>query len=136
MCLRKRLPADLPQVIQLLESLGLPADGLEATEGWVMEDQGQITGHVALEETSDAAVLRSLAVDPRLQGMGRGGQLLSMAEAAAQGRIIVLRTQTIGPWMKRQGYIPSTLAQVPESVRETTQFSGSLCASTPIYRKP
>lgn len=135
MRLRNRLPSDLEQVLRLLDAAGLPPDGLERTEGWVLELDERIVGHVATEATAEALVLRSLVVDPGHRGRGLGERLMAAAEASAGARVILLKTETVGSWMQRRGYQPTTLGQVPASVRETTQFSGSLCAGTPIYLK-
>jgi len=133
MRLRKRLPADQTQVLHLLASAGLPAEGLDRTEGWVLEEAGLVSGHVAVEPTQDALVIRSLAVDPSHRGQGLGERLMAEAEAAGAGRALVLKTDTVGPWMERRGYRLATLEQVPSTVRTTTQFSGSLCSGTPVY---
>jgi len=72
MRLRKRLPSDLPQVRSLLAQAGLPDDGLEDTLGWVAETGTSLVGHVAIEPTQDAIVVRSLVVDPLQRGQGLG----------------------------------------------------------------
>lgn len=135
MRLRNRLPEDLPKVLDLLAQAGLPAEGMEQTEGWGLETHKDLIGPVALEPTADAVVIRSLVVDPWHRGQGFGESLMAKAESSAEGRALVLRTDTIGPWMLRRGYRMSRLDEVPASVRATTQFSGSLCAGTPVYLK-
>jgi arsenite methyltransferase len=135
MLLRERLPQDLPQVTALLESAHLPPDGLEQTLGWVAEVEGVVVGHVAIELRPDAAVLRSLVVDPSHRGKRIGECLLEGAEHSAGARTLVLKTDTVGPWMERRGYHRTTLQQTPLSVRSTTQFAGSLCSGTPVYLK-
>jgi N-acetylglutamate synthase-like GNAT family acetyltransferase len=135
MRLRKRLPSDQVQVLRLLAAAGLPPDGLDRTEGWVLERDGVVIGHVAVEPTPDALVIRSLVVDSAHRGQGLGESLMAEAEAAAAGRPLVLKTETVGPWMERRGYRLATLDEVPSSVRTTTQFSGSLCFGTPVYLK-
>ncbi|HEX9081695.1 MAG TPA: arsenite methyltransferase [Holophagaceae bacterium] len=135
MRLRKRLPEDLPAVLRLLAAAGLPPEGLDLTEGWVAMQEGEVVGHIALERTLDAVVLRSLAVAPDRQGRGLGARLLEAAEFAAGHLPIVLKTDSVGPWMIRRGYRSATLDQVPDSVQGTTQFAGRLCAGTPIYLK-
>jgi len=135
MRIRKRLSADLEAAKRLLRDAGLPLDGLEATEGWVSEAEGQVVGHIAIEPTLDAVVIRSLVVDPSQRGKGLGEDLMKAAEAGAGDRKIVLKTETIGPWMERRGYRRATLAEVPASVRGTTQFAGTLCSGTPVYLK-
>ncbi len=79
MRLRKRLPSDLTQVQNLLVSADLPIEGLDATEGWVLEHEATIVGHVAAEPTPDAVVLRSLVVAPASRGQGLGERLVAMA---------------------------------------------------------
>jgi len=135
MRLRKRLPSDQAQVLRLLAAAGLPPDGLDRTEGWVLEMDDTLIGHIAIEPTHDALVIRSLVVDSSHRGKGLGESLMAEAEAAATGRILVLKTETVGPWMERRGYRLATLDEVPASVRTTTQFSGSLCSGTPVYLK-
>lgn len=135
MRLRKRLLSDTQQVVHLLAQAGLPTDGLEKTDGWVVVDEGALLGHVAVEPTLDACVVRSLAVGTAHRRKGLGERLMREAEAAAGGRTLVLRTDTVGPWMERRGYRLVPLDQVPASVRTTTQFSGSRCAGTPVYLK-
>ena len=136
MLLRKRLPENHARVVSLLETAHLPSDGLERTDGWVVEMDGAVVGHVAVETTRDAAVIRSLVVDPAFQGQGLGERLMAVAEEYAADRVLVLKTQTIGPWMERRGYRLGTLSEVPASVLSTTQFSGSLCSGTPLYFRP
>jgi len=135
MRLRKRLPSDQAQVLRLLAAAGLPPDGLDRTEGWVLEMDDTLIGHVAIEPTPEALVIRSLVVDSAHRGQGLGESLMGEAEAATAGRVLVLKTETVGPWMERRGYRLATLDEVPASVRTTTQFSGSLCSGTPVYLK-
>lgn len=136
MSIRERQHEDLPQVALLLETAGLPPDGLDRTQGWVAEEGGAVLGHVAVELTADAAVVRSLVVHTSQRGRGIAGALLREAESLAGARSIVLRTDTIGAWMERRGYVRTTLDQVPASVRGTTQFEGQLCSGYPILAKP
>ena len=133
--LRKRQSEDCASVAQLLTAANLPASGLERTEGWVIEGNQDILGHVAVELTSEVAVIRSLVVAPRAQGRGLGRKLLELAEAQAGGRLLTLRTETIGSWVERRGYRRTTMGQLPPSVRTTTEFEGDLCVSCPVYAK-
>ena len=135
MNLRKRQPEDSPAVARLLAAVDLPADGLDRTEGWVIEEGQDILGHVAVERTPEVAVIRSLVVAPRAQGRGLARQLMDVAEAHGGHRQLALRTESIGAWVERRGYLRSTVAQLPPSVRTTTQFEGELCSSYPVYAK-
>lgn len=135
MQIRKRLEQDIPSVVQLLEGADLPPDGLERTEGWVAEEGGRILGHVAAEVAEDAAVLRSLVVHLDARGQGLGSRLTEAAERAMGNRTLVLKTETVGGWVARRGFVRATLDQVPASLRASTQFAGSLCSHCPIYIK-
>ena len=135
MNLRKRQPEDCPAVALLLAAGDLPADGLERTQGWVIEAGGEIIGHAAVELTPEVAVIRSLVVAARAQGRGLARQLMDAAEAEAGRRQLALRTESIGAWVERRGYRRATVAELPPSVRTTTQFEGELCSSCPVYTK-
>lgn len=135
MLLRQRLPEDFPQVAHLLKEAALPLAGLDQTEGWVLESQGVLVAHVAVERTADAALLRSLVVAPAQRGQGLAALLMHRVEAMLDVPNLLLKTDTIGPWAERLGYRKVPLKHTPASVRTTTQFSGSTCSETPIYFK-
>lgn len=135
MSFRIRRDDDLPLIVQLLAAAGLPPEGLDQTIGWLAVVGSSVVGHVAVELTPDAAVLRSLVVKPSHRGRGVAVSLLAAAEFLAGKRNIVLRTDTIGAWLERRGYQRTTLARVPASVLETTQFKGTVCSGYPILAK-
>jgi N-acetylglutamate synthase-like GNAT family acetyltransferase len=135
MNIRERKADDFEAVRALLETGGLPAKGLERTQGWVAEENGQIISHIALEEAEGAVVLRSLATAPAAQGRGTARQLMDVAEAHAGNRSVLLRTKTVGPWVLRRGYALISSAEVPVGVRSTSEFEGSMCSGYPIYTK-
>ena len=135
MNIRERQPGDLESVRALLETSGLPFNGIERTRGWIVEECGQVISHIALEEAGNAVVLRSLATVPAAQGRGVARKLMELAEAQAGNRPILLRTKTVGPWVLRRGYGLIASDQVPESVRSTSEFEGTMCSGYPIYMK-
>ena len=135
MNVRERQAEDLEAVRGLLETGGLPSRGLERTIGWIAEENGQIISHIALEEAEGAVVLRSLATAPTALGRGTARQLMDLAEAHAGNRPILLRTKTVGAWVLRRGYALISSDQVPQSVRSTSEFEGSMCSGYPIYMK-
>lgn len=132
MNIRARQPEDLDSVRTLLEGADLPSKGLERTEGWVAEENGRLVGHVALERTADAAVLRSLAIAPAAQGRGLARRLMDLAESEAGNRALVLRTLTIGPWAERRGYFRANPDQIPESILNCPTSSSSPCPRSPV----
>jgi len=135
MNIREKQPEDFEAVRALLVTGGLPAKGLERTKGWVAEENGKIISHIALEEAEGAVVLRSLATAPAAQGRGAARQLMDVAERYAGNRPILLRTKTVGPWVLRRGYVLIASDQVPQGVRSTPEFEGSMCSGYPIYMK-
>ena len=135
MNIRERQAEDFEAVRVLLEKAGLTSKGLERTRGWIAEENGQIISHIALEETKDAVVLRSLVTAPAAQGRGAAGQLMDLAETHAGNRTILLRTKTVGPRVLRRGYALIASDQVPHSVRSTAEFEGSMCSGYPIYMR-
>jgi hypothetical protein len=60
---------------------------------------------------------------------------MDSAEAQADGRALLLRTKTVGPWVLRRGYRLASAEELPGSVRSTTEFEGALCSGFPIYIK-
>lgn len=135
MPIRARSVEDLPAVTALLRQAGLPLEGLETTRGWVMEENGSLLGHIALEDASASTILRSLVVLAGARGKGLGLKLLQHAERQAGPRAIYLRTRTINAWVEKLGYRKLAFDQVPEELRASAEFSGSICASVPIYGK-
>ena len=135
MNIRERQAEDFEAVRDLLETGGLPSNGLDRTRGWVAEEGGRIISHIALEEVEDAVVLRSLATAPGARGRGVARQLMNVAEKHAGNRTILLRTKTVGPWVLRRGYALTASDQVPQSVRSSSEFEGSMCSGYPIYMK-
>lgn len=135
MNIREREAKDWDSVRVLLEAEALPVTGLDRSRGWVAEENGEVISHIAIEETGDAVVLRSLVTASACQGRGFGRQLMDIAEAEAGNRAILLRTKTIVPWALRRGYACASTGQIPASVRSTSEFEGSLCSGFPIYIK-
>lgn len=135
MNIRSRQAEDLETVRTLLETSGIPFNGMERTRGWIAEENGQIISHIAVEEATDAVVLRSLVTAPVARGRGTARRLIDLAEAHAGNRSIFLRTKTVGPWVLRRGYALIASDLVPASVRTTSEFEGPICSGYPIYMK-
>ena len=84
---------DSEDILALLERSRLPLDGLRdhlATTIVVRQD-GRVVGSAALELYQGAALLRSVAVDPALQGRGLGCALTEAALRLARERGVAER---------------------------------------------
>jgi N-acetylglutamate synthase-like GNAT family acetyltransferase len=81
--------ADMPSVRELLATAGLnaePARDDQANSFFVLRNEVQLAGTVALEVMGDDAILRALAVHPDARGVGYGWMLADMAVSQARWR--------------------------------------------------
>src|SRR5262245_20300187 len=79
---------DLPAVRRLLETQHLPLDGIdEHVSTMVVAKKGsEVVGAAAVELYADGALLRSVVVDPMVQGQGLGHRLSEAALGIAKNR--------------------------------------------------
>src|SRR5882672_4053862 len=94
---------DLPAVEALLAAAGLPLDGVSGAfdTGVVARDGGRILGCAAIELYGDAALVRSVAVDPIERGHGLGSALVAAVEQLARlagAHEAYLLTETAEGW--------------------------------------
>ena len=132
--LRNATPADLPAIRDLLERNGLPTSDLASSGArfTVACESTQVIGAGALERFGNAALLRSVAVEPARRGRGLGRHLVKALELQARAAGIpqlVLLTQTAPRFFEHQGYQPVDRAQVPKAVQESAEFR-SLCPAS------
>lgn len=120
--------ADWPSIRDLLARSGLPVGGLEPHLGTTLvarEPRG-IIGCVALEAYVDAALLRSLAVEPGMGGTGVGTALTVAALELARRRHVrrvYLLTETAVDFFSRFGFAQISRADVPALVRGSVEFT-------------
>lgn len=137
---RSATAADAAAVAGLLESAGLPRDGLDEwlPHFWLAEQDGRLAGVAGLELYREGALLRSVAVDPDMRGLGIGRRLSVRAiEAAlaAGSPAVYLLTTSAEHYFPRLGFVPVTRAEVPESVQQSVEFQGACPASAVIMRR-
>ena len=133
--IRPQQATDLSLVSALLLDAELPVAGLEGTRGWVACEAGKLLGHVALDESADAIVIRSLVVQATDHRKGIASALFAQAEAAAAERRIFLRTRTIVDWVKRRGYVEVDREACPASILSSVEFSTAICSSVAIFTR-
>lgn len=132
---------DLPALKALLDGSGLPSSDL--TEAHlphfiILGQSGRVAGSVGLEVSGDCALLRSLAVDTMMRGEGYGARLVELIEARARDegiRTLYLLTTSAGNFFAHQGYERIARENVPEAIRNTTQFAGICPASAVCLSK-
>jgi amino-acid N-acetyltransferase len=89
---------------------------------------GEVVGSAALEHYRDAALLRSVAVAPSIQGRGLGCRLteaaLQLARDLGVTRVYLL-TETAAEFFPRFGFGVVDRAQVPPAVRRSAEFTSA-----------
>ena len=132
---RRGQPADIPDVLALLQSTDLPTSDLSAIAGlrtWVIESDDFLCGVIALEPFGTEGLLRSLAVasDYRNRGIGRALVAQLENDARAQGvRKLVLLTQTAETFFRSLGYQNIYRRHVSAEIKQSAEFR-SLCPAS------
>lgn len=131
---------DLAAVRQLLERHHLPLDGVDdhLDTMVVARDGSTVVGTAAIELYADGALLRSVAVDPSVQGRHLGHELtdavLRLAHAHGIDTVYLLTT-TAEQFFPKLGFEPITRDQVPVTVQASVEFQSACPASAVVMRK-
>ena len=131
---------DLPAVRRLLQSQHLPVDGIdEHISTMVVAKEGtEVVGAAAVELYADGALLRSVVVDPMVQGRGLGHRLSEAALSIAKHRgtrTAFLLTTTAQKFFPKLGFEEIARGDVPASVQASIEFQSACCASAVVMRK-
>ena len=140
MVIERAKKSDLPDVLRLLERHQLPlADVDNHIDTMVVaRNAGRVVGVAGLELYADGALLRSVAVDPALQGQGVGHQLTECALAMAREHgveNVFLLTTTAEGFFPKFGFAPIQRNDVPASVQSSVEFQSACPASAVAMRK-
>ena len=138
--LRRASEKDLQGVLSLLAESGLPQDGLSdhLATTLVATDNGHIVGSAALEVYPDGALLRSVAVAPRLRGSGLGHRLTEAAtDLATELRVsaVFLLTTTAEEFFPRFGFARIGRGEVPTTVQQSVEFRTACPSTATVMRK-
>lgn len=143
--LRQANPADWPAVEALLKANHLPAEGArEHLSTFVVAEAGrEIVGCAGAEPRGNVALLRSVAVAPRLQHQGIGRQMVSLVLEEARRRnfkAVYLLTTTARDYFQRLGFTSADRAQAPAGLKQSVEFQGACPASADFmvlaFRQP
>jgi len=136
MQIRRAKDSDLVAVERLLAASNLPTDGVRDnfSSFVVADDNGAITGAIGLEKYGSAALLRSAVVSAESRGSGIGRklveQLVRRAEEAGVDELYLLTT-TAEDYFPKFGFIRTSRAAVPDSVKSSAEFRGA-CPDTAV----
>ncbi|WP_175949480.1 GNAT family N-acetyltransferase [Burkholderia vietnamiensis] len=142
--IRRAVATDFDHIRTLLDTCGLPASDLTARslDGFhVAECGAEIVGVAGLEQAGDAALLRSVAVHPRLRASGLGTCLIDASVALAQTRslralYLIPNDEAARTFFARRGFTQIERTQIPELIRGLPEFT-HLCPQThPCLWKP
>jgi len=138
--IRRATRSDQRGVEQLLSSLHLPTAGVAdwIDRFWVADHAGSPVGVAGVEQYGNAALLRSVAVDPSWRDTGIGRMLVetALATARAEGAdSVYLLTTTAERYFPRFGFEQITRDEVPDSLRASVEFREACPASAVVMRK-
>jgi amino-acid N-acetyltransferase len=130
--MRTPTPEQLPMISALLEAYGLPTDDLSEQDlslFRIQESSGCLQAIGGLERCGDVALIRSVATTAAVRGRGMAGEIVDGLEALAMSEgfdSIFLITNTAQGYFEARGYSRIERTNVPQSVRDSRQFS-TLC---------
>ena len=124
----------------LLKNADLPFEDVETGRQifLVATDGGRVAGTVGLEAYGRSGLLRSLAVEEELRGLGRGSELLEkMAEEARKAGVheLYLLTRTAASFFTKHGFEKTDRSKAPASLQVTTEFASLCPVSSVCMRK-
>ena len=144
--IREPEPVNLPAVLQLLETVDLPTEGVKEHFGSFIVGlktsagspaDAQVIACVGLEVYHPSALLRSLAIHPSYQGKGLGKKMVEVASTWAKEhniRQLFLLTDSAVDFFYKLGFADINRNLVPREVRESIEFT-KLCPTAPCLTK-
>jgi amino-acid N-acetyltransferase len=131
---------DLPAIRKLLQTAGLPLDGVDdhVNTMVVAKNGDELVGAAAVELYIDGALLRSVVVSPNVRGQGVGHQLTDAALGIAKQRgskTAFLLTTTADGFFPKFGFERVSRDDVPASVKTSVEFQSACPASAVVMRK-
>jgi amino-acid N-acetyltransferase len=131
---------DLGPALDLLTRVNLPTEGVAAQFGHylVIRDDAVLAGICGLELYGAEALLRSVAVDPALQGAGLGTQLVLAAEDLARHldlETLFLLTTTARVFFARLGFEDTARDTVPDAIAGSWEFRVACPQTAVVMRK-
>lgn len=136
--IRNAVAADADGVTMLLQSAGLPVNGLREGFGAnyaVITYDGEIVAAAGIELYRKDALLRSVVVKEDARGFGEGSRLVldRLLWSLRQGiNRVYLLTTTAVHYFSRFGFRVMTRDQVPETIKGSTEFRSACPQSATV----
>ncbi len=135
--IRQATVADFDGIRALLDVCELPSSDLTAgnLDGFrIAVGDAVIAGVAGLQQVGDAALLRSVAVQPGLRGLGLGARLVDAALALAEARslsalYLIPNDESAHAFFARRGFILIERAGIPDAMRNLPELM-HLCPQT------
>ncbi len=137
---RSASPEDLPQIRNLLMANKLPTKGIEkCVSDFVLglNHDGSLAGVAGLETYGDSGLLRSVAVDEHLRGLGCGRTLVEsvLRNARLKGvRTVYLLTDSATAYFKGLGFEVVDRTNIDQAVKASAEFTECCEAATAMRR--
>ncbi|MBD0279388.1 MAG: GNAT family N-acetyltransferase [Flavisolibacter sp.] len=125
--------------LALLKKNHLPTEDItDITHLFVVAENDDVLGTIALEYKGGDGLLRSLCVAHGDRSKGMGGQLVHFIEAYAKERGVRhlwLLTTTAAQYFQQKGYTAIEREETPEVIRNTSEFASVCPASAVVMKK-
>ncbi|HZI20191.1 MAG TPA: GNAT family N-acetyltransferase [Pyrinomonadaceae bacterium] len=139
--IREAAAEDLGDVLALLDSAGLPREGVaEHLAGFLVarDAAGRLVGCVGLERHGALGLLRSAAVAPGLQGSGLGtrlvSELLERAGGAGVREVLLLTTTARDFFVRRFGFAEARREEYDLRLARSPEWNLPRCSTAVLLR--
>ena len=124
----------------LLQAEKLPVDDLPTAMDnfFIAVDGGIIIGTAGLELYGQFGLLRSLVVSPAYRTKNIAAKLIEAVEHKAkvlQLESVYLLTETAKNYFEKKGYVTAPRAEMPEAVKQSSEFSHVCPVSAVVMKK-
>lgn len=128
------------QIIQLLQSQNLPFQDLptDLSNFCVVMQEEKVIGLIGLERYGRCGLLRSMVVHPDYRNKSIAGKLVNMLEERAKEsgvETMYLLTETAENYFDRKGYDTITRNDVPDALKQSSEFSHVCPISATVMKK-
>jgi len=128
------------EITDLLQSQKLPTEDLpiSLTDFYAAVEEGKLIGLIGMERYGNYGLLRSMVVHPDYRSRQIAATLVNHLEkqAASSGiKALYLLTETADQYFNKKGYDSVIRDEVPEEVKNSTEFSHVCPVSAVVMRK-